>query len=139
MRGLPHNFWFGFAFLAAGLAMMVFMAADRSGLNAPLWVAELAGACFALAGASVIAQGFGMDRLGRALGLGVVYCMTVIPLWITFGASGGKCDASIGGFVLPQAVADVTCRGAFALSAVLMVACAIALTWAALKPKPRAA
>lgn len=128
----PAPAWFGAIFVAVGAGMMIAMAVDRSGLQAPLWVAELAAFCFVLAGASVLANGRGWTRLARALGVGVVYCMAAIPVWIVFGDSSAGCTVSGTGLFAGEIGSWVGCRAAFAVSAVLTILCAIALTWAAL-------
>ena len=133
----PPDFWFGFLFFAIGIAMGGWMAFDQAGLNAPLWVAEIAAASFSLAGASVMARSFGKERFAKALGIGVVYCLMVPGLWIALGSDGSGCSVSfgfLGGWVAGIAEA-LSCRVAFGIGGLITLAVAIALTYAALKPK----
>lgn len=142
----PPGTGFGALFVIIGVTMMVVMAMDQGGLNVPLWVAEVAAACFALAGASIIAQSFRKLRLSRAFSLGVVYALAVPGLWIAFGSDGSGCTSSVS--LGPIAMSDLTsglgCRLAFGLGAVITLACAVAFTYAILrsfkvKPAPPAA
>lgn len=138
MRNFPPGTGFGAIFVVVGIGMMVLMASDQEGLNVPLWVAEAAAAAFAFAGASMIAQAYGKDRLGRALALGVVYALAVPGLWIAFGSDGSGCSVSVtlGSLSLADSAGALGCRVAFGLGAALVMACAVALTYAFIRPKP---
>lgn len=126
---------FGLIFVCVGLGMMALMAVDQTGLNAPLWVAEAAASCFALAGASIIAQSYGKIRLSRACSLGVIYGLAVPGLWIAFGSDGSGCSTSIGlGPISFDSMASgLSCRLVFGIGAVITLACAVAVTYAVLR------
>jgi hypothetical protein len=134
--GAPPNYWFGMLFLAIGVAMMGWMAFDQAGLNVPLWVGEVAAATFALAGASIMLRALGHDRLAKALGIGVVYCLLVPGLWIAFGSDGSGCSvsASLPFGWLSDLTEALSCRIAFGIGALVALAIAIAMTYAMLRP-----
>lgn len=143
MRNFPPGTGFGAIFVVVGLGMMVMMAVDQTGLNVPLWVAEGAASCFAMAGASIIAQAYGKLRLARAFSLGVIYGLAVPGLWIAFGSDGSGCTSSIGiGPISFDSLASgLSCRIVFGAGAVIVLACAVAVTYAIMRsvgfqPKP---
>lgn len=135
MPKLPPGARFGAIFIIVGLGMMLMMYLDQSGLNVPLWVAEAAAACFAFAGASMLARAFGKLHLASALSLGVVYALAIPGLWIAFGSDGSGCTVSggIGFFSFVRDAGALSCRLVFGAGAIITVAAAIALTWAVLR------
>ncbi len=131
MKNFPPGTGFGAIFVVVGIGMMVMMATDQSGLHVPLWVAEAAASCFALAGASIIAQAYGKLRLARAFSLGVIYGLAVPGLWIAFGSDGSGCTASgsFGPVSFEGMASGLSCRIVFGAGAVIVLACAVAVTY----------
>lgn len=106
---------FGGLFVAAGLGMMVMMTVSPEGLQVPYWVAMVAAAAFAFAGASVMVQGLGSALLGRLLALMTVLCLATPGLWIMLDPADKQCTASIGffGTSTTSGAGDLMCRAVF--------------------------
>ncbi|MCB1517223.1 MAG: hypothetical protein KDJ19_06360 [Hyphomicrobiaceae bacterium] len=123
----------GFALLfgGAGAAMMVGMALVRDGLEAPLWVAEIAACTFVMAGLTIFFQWKGWMGLQRLAALGVVYCLSVPGLWIMAGADTGTCISSLG--FLSREASNLECRIVFGIGGLITLAIAIGMTVAIMR------
>jgi hypothetical protein len=115
---------FGSVFVAAGLGIMMMMTLSPEGLNAPYWVGMVAASTFALAGASVMAQGFGWNVAGRLLAVLTVLCLATPGLWILLDPAEKHCTASIGfiGGGIASGAGDLVCRAAFGFGGAITLA-----------------
>lgn len=118
-------------FAGVGVAMMIFMAVDQTGLNVPLWVAEAAAASFVFAGVAMAGQVVNWLWLQKLGSIGVVWCLFVPGAWIAFGPDTGSCAGGIGIGMLTawQEAGNAGCRIAFGFGAVITLLCALAITW----------
>lgn len=122
---------FALLFMGSGLAMMIGMAVSQEGLNAPLWVAEVAALGFFFAGVCILAQSRNWPRLGKIAGLGVVYCLAVPGLWIMLSPDTGSCSSTLS-FITHQA-GNMECRVVFGIGGIFTLVIAVWMTIIALQ------
>ena len=123
--------WFGLLFMAVGASMMVMMAVSQEGLNAPLWVAEVAAAAFFFAGVAICAQTLQWLMVQRLSALAIVYCLAVPGLWIMLGADNGSCSATTS-FISREA-GNLECRIVFGIGGLITLAIALSMTIAIMR------
>ena len=119
----------GFALViaGAGLAMMLFVAVSRTGLNAPLWVVEVSLSAFVFAGASFAGQAMGWSRFVKICSLSTVYALATPGLWIMFASGAAQCAATNG--FLSFMASNLECRIVFGIGGVFTLSYALAMTY----------
>ena len=108
----------GLAAIAAALVIAVMVATHPEELRAPAWVVYVAASAFGFAGLSLVAGLFQAVRLQHWLVVAVTLSMFSVSAWVAFGPGERACSMSIGMFGMVPA--DMVCRGAFGIGALLM-------------------
>lgn len=129
--GKTPGLGFAIVFIVIGLGMMVMISVSPEGLNAPMWVVQIACAAFVFAGLSMLGQVFGLTILSRLSALGVVYCLCAPGMWIAFDPLPKDCSVSTAFFATTGT--DILCRTVFGAGAVITLICALAATWGAIR------
>ncbi len=105
--------------LAASLAAAVTL--HPAGLKAPLWVAYMAIAVLALAGALALARSRGRHLLADALACAVLGSLLLMGVWVALGPGPRQCVSRIPSTgVAVSAVSETACRSAFGVGALLV-------------------
>lgn len=120
--------WFGGLFVLIGLGLMAGMVVSPEGLNVPLWVGLAAASVFVFAGATVLAQSFGLARQGQWLAVLVVFGLSVPGFWIMLAPGEQSCERSV---TFAAVAGDLECRAVFGAGAFVTLAAALALALAA--------
>lgn len=129
------NLSLGALLVAVGGFIVVFVAIDPEGANAPVWVVQAAGAAFLLAGVTLIAQALNMPLLGKLAALGVAYMLATPGLWMLFAGDGQGCSVSmaLGAFALSEQANAGLCRTVFGIGGLITLAFALLMTWQTLR------
>jgi uncharacterized membrane protein HdeD (DUF308 family) len=104
---------YGLFFICVGLIVSVGMLKNPERLNAPLWLALLAGSTFIIAGIAVCIHAFVSAKVYAWLIVFLLSVMTCIPAWIAFGSGVRQCSASI-----PLLEGELGCRAMFSIATV---------------------
>jgi hypothetical protein len=115
--------WIGLLFMAVGLGTIVMMTVSPEGLNAPYWVAVAAASTFVLAGASVVANAWGLGWLFYWIAPILLVGLATPGLWILVAPGEQHCTASVN--FVASAAGDLTCRAVFGLGGALVLAIAL--------------
>jgi hypothetical protein len=127
--------WIGIPFILIGLFIVVAVRLDPSGARAPLFVLDAAAGAFFFAGVSVTAESWGFRIASRLSSLLVVYLLAVPGLWLMFDDGAGSCTSTVafGGASTRTAGDPTMCRAVFGAGGLLVLAVALALTWAGVR------
>lgn len=127
--------WIGIPFILIGIFIVVAVRLDPSGARAPLFVIDAAAGAFFFAGVSVTAESWGFRIASRLSSLLVVYLLAVPGLWLMFDDGAGACTATVAfGGASTRTTGDPTvCRVVFGAGGLLVLAVALALTWAGVR------
>ena len=120
----------GLVLLAGGMAVLVHLHPEK--LRVPAWVADVALAAFALAGACITAQAAGRPGIARGIACALLGVMTLVPAWIAIGPGPRHCTSIT--FATRTAMSGATCRGAFGIAAVLLALMFLMALRGALQP-----
>jgi len=129
VRARDSSIGIGFALvlIAVGLAMMVFVAVDGNGLNAPLWVVEVALSTFVFAGGSFVARALGWIRFMNICSLSIVYALATPGLWIMLQSGKAQCSGNVGFFT--SMLSSLECRIAFGVGGIFTLSYALVMTY----------
>lgn len=108
----------GTAALVTALVIAVEVHTHPEDAHAPLWIADVAAAAFALAGASLLAGAVRSARGAWLAAVGASAALLVIALWVALG--GGERACSLSFTVLRGSPGNLLCRGAFGVGALLL-------------------
>jgi hypothetical protein len=106
------------AALAAGVFVAAMVTLNPEGLRAPAWVAYLAAALFALAGAVSLARTYQRPLIADGLVCVVLSGMLVVGLWVSLGPGPRQCLGRISGTGV--VASELACRSAFGVGALLV-------------------
>lgn len=115
--------WIGLLFMAVGTGTIVMMTVSPEGLNAPYWVAVAAASTFVLAGASVVANAWGLGWLSYWIAPVLLLGLAMPGLWILVAPGELHCTASAS--FMASTAGDLTCRAVFGFGAMLVLAVAV--------------
>lgn len=124
--------------MAIGVGLFVAAHLYPQKASAPLFVVDAAAAAFFCAGVIVVAEVFGQRLLSRLAGLALIYLLAVPGLWMLF-AGDGACTigGAVSGLTMATTGSDFTCRAAFGLGGVVVLAVALLMSWQALRGRHR--
>lgn len=90
-------------------------------IHGPPWLAAVAGGIFVLAGVGLMSSdGKRHTPLSYLLLALTLAGFAAISHWIAFGLGVRECSGSFGGVFFAGAVSEMTCRGAFAIGALIL-------------------
>jgi hypothetical protein len=123
--------WAGLFCTGIGLFLMTIMGWDKAGLRVPSSIGYLAAAAFVLAGAALLLQAGGRERIASVFSFLTVAALAVIGGWIGFGPGPRGCEASMGGLsFLPE---ELVCRIVFGTGSVLTALIGLILLWSIIR------
>lgn len=110
----------GWGLLACGLAISALVHLHPQGLQAPAWIAHLAGGAFVLAGAIVLLRAAGRGQVADGLVCLLLVVFAGIGAWIALGPGAEQCVVRRGGIAAPAS--PTSCRVALGAGLVVVLA-----------------
>jgi hypothetical protein len=123
--------WAGVFCAGLGFFLMLIIGWNRAGLRVPATVGYLAAGAFLLAGAALLLQAGGRERIASIFTFLTVVALAAVGGWIGFGQGPRACEGTAGGLsFLPE---ELVCRIVFGTGSVLTAMIALLLLWSILR------
>jgi hypothetical protein len=123
--------WAGLFCIGTGLVLMTIMGWNQASLRVPTFIGYLAAGTFVLAGATLLLQAGGRDRIASVFSFLTIAGLALVGGWVGFGPGPRGCEASVGGLsFLPE---EMVCRVVFGTGAVLTGLIGLALLWSIIR------
>ena len=123
--------WAGLLCSGIGLFLVIIMGHNQAALRVPLSIGYLSAGTFVLAGAALLLQAGGRERVASVFSFLTIAALAVVGGWIGFGPGPRGCEASLGG--LPFLPEELVCRIVFGTGAVLTALIGLVLLWSIIR------